>query len=95
MTFKDNVLANARPDLAIIDTRTEKPWIDNEKLAWVDPFREEVWNYNIALAKEAAARGFDGDGVGQGGVGIGHGSPSAYFDCCRRSLLSVARPERA
>jgi hypothetical protein len=59
VTFKDNILATARPDLAIIDTRTEKPWIDNEKLAWVDPFREEVWNYNIALAKEAAARGFD------------------------------------
>ncbi|MEX2147346.1 MAG: putative glycoside hydrolase [Candidatus Rokuibacteriota bacterium] len=59
VTFKDNVLANARPDLAIIDTRTGKPWIDNEKLAWVDPFREEVWSYNIALAREAAARGFD------------------------------------
>jgi hypothetical protein len=59
VTFKDNILANHRPDLAIIDTRTDKPWIDNEKLAWVDPFREEVWNYNIALAKEAAARGFD------------------------------------
>ncbi|MBM4441554.1 MAG: GTP-binding protein, partial [Candidatus Rokubacteria bacterium] len=57
--FKDNILAHARPDLAIIDTRTGKPWIDNEKLAWVDPFREEVWAYNIALAKEAARRGFD------------------------------------
>ncbi len=59
VTFKDNILANARTDLAIIDTRTGKPWIDNEKLAWVDPFREEVWNYNIAIAREAAARGFD------------------------------------
>ena len=59
VVMKDNILANARPDLAIIDTRTGKPWIDNEKLAWVDPFREEVWNYNIALAKEALRRGFD------------------------------------
>src|SRR3989475_1489038 len=59
VTFKDNILANARPDLAVIDTRTGKPWIDNEKLGWVDPFREEVWNYNIAIAREAAARGFD------------------------------------
>jgi hypothetical protein len=57
--FKDNILANGRPDLAVIDTRTGKPWIDNEKLAWVDPFREEVWDYNIALAKEAIRRGFD------------------------------------
>src|SRR6202171_2790895 len=59
VTFKDNILAQHRPDLAIIDTRTGKPWIDNEKLAWGDPFREEVWDYAIAVAKEAAAKGFD------------------------------------
>src|SRR5262249_568768 len=59
VTFKDNILATAGPDLAIIDTRTGKPWIDRENLAWVDPFREEVWNYNIAIAKEAIDRGFD------------------------------------
>src|SRR5262249_60077210 len=59
VTFKDNILATARPDLAIIDTRTGKPWPDRENLAWVDPFREEVWNYNIAIAKEAIDRGFD------------------------------------
>jgi hypothetical protein len=59
VTFKDNILATARPDLAIMDTRTGKPWIDNEKLAWVDPFREEVWDYKIALAKEAVRKGFD------------------------------------
>jgi hypothetical protein len=59
VTFKDNVLATYRPDLAIIDTRTGKPWIDRENLAWVDPFRAEVWDYNIAIAKEAARRGFD------------------------------------
>ena len=59
VTFKDNILATARPDLAVIDTRTGQPWIDNEKLAWVDPFREEVWAYNIAIAQEAIRRGFD------------------------------------
>ena len=59
VAFKDNVRANARPDLAIIDTRTGKPWIDRENLAWVDPFREENWDYIIAVAKEAALKGFD------------------------------------
>jgi hypothetical protein len=59
VTFKDNILATSRPDLAIIDTRTGKPWIDNEKLAWLDPFREEAWAYNIAIAKEAVRHGFD------------------------------------
>jgi hypothetical protein len=59
VAFKDNVRANARPDLAVIDTRTGKPWIDRENLAWVDPFREENWDYIIAVAKEAALKGFD------------------------------------
>jgi len=59
VAFKDNVLATARPDLAIIDTRTGKAWIDNERLAWVDPFREEVWTYNVAIAQEAVRKGFD------------------------------------
>jgi hypothetical protein len=59
VTFKDNVLGNHRPDWAITDTRTGKPWIDRENLVWMDPFREEVWAYNIAIAKEAVAKGFD------------------------------------
>jgi hypothetical protein len=59
VVFKDNILANAKPEWAIIDTRTQKPWIDREELAWVDPFRREVWDYNIAIAKEAAKAGFD------------------------------------
>jgi hypothetical protein len=59
VAFKDNVRANTRPDLAVIDTRTGKPWIDRENLAWVDPFREENWDYIIAVSKEAALKGFD------------------------------------
>jgi hypothetical protein len=59
VTFKDNVLANSRRELAIMDTRTGKPWVDRENLAWVDPFRTEVWDYNIAIAREAVRKGFD------------------------------------
>jgi hypothetical protein len=59
VTFKDNVLAHARTEFAVIDTRTGQPWLDNERLAWVDPFRGEVWDYNIDIAKEAASKGFD------------------------------------
>jgi hypothetical protein len=59
VTFKDNVLATGKPEFAIKDTRTGKPWIDRENLAWVDPFRTEVWDYNIAIAQEAVRRGFD------------------------------------
>jgi hypothetical protein len=59
VTFKDNVLATRRPELAVIDTRTGKPWTDNERLAWLDPFRDEVWSYNLAIAREAVRKGFD------------------------------------
>jgi len=59
VVFKDNVLAHSRPEWAVLDARTGRPWSDNERLAWVDPFREEVWEYVIAIAREAALKGFD------------------------------------
>lgn len=59
VVFKDDPLARARPSLAIKDSLTGGPWIDSEGLAWTDPFRREVWSYNIAIAVEAARLGFD------------------------------------
>jgi hypothetical protein len=63
VAFKDDKLAHNGPraglDVAIKDGRTGQPWTDGEDLAWVDPFRPEVWEYNIALAREAAEKGFD------------------------------------
>ncbi len=58
VVFKDDLLATARPDLAV-KTPNGDPWRDRERLAWVDPFRKEVWNYNIQIAEEAAKLGFD------------------------------------
>src|SRR5436305_1293923 len=46
-------------DVAIKDRRTGEPWIDGEKLAWVDGFQPAAWDYNVALAREAIERGFD------------------------------------
>jgi hypothetical protein len=59
VVFKDNVLALHRPEWALLDARTRKPWRDNEGLAWVDPFKDETWGYAIAVAREAALKGFD------------------------------------
>lgn len=59
VTFKDNVLAQARPAWAITDAFTGRVWRDHEGMGWVDPFRQEVWDYNSALALEAARLGFD------------------------------------
>ena len=58
VTFKDEPLAAANPDWAVKNGDGEV-WRDREGLAWSDPFREEVWDYNIAIAVEAAKHGFD------------------------------------
>lgn len=58
VVFKDNVLAQARPDLAV-KTAGGTVWHDNEHLAWTDPFAQAVWDYNVGLAVEAARAGFD------------------------------------
>ncbi len=59
VVFKDEPLASGHPEWAVIDGDTDEIWRDKEGLGWMDPFREEVWNYNIALAVEAAQQGFD------------------------------------
>ena len=57
--FKDEPLASARPEWAVLNSETGDIWRDREGLGWTDPTREEVWDYNIALAVEAAQKGFD------------------------------------
>jgi hypothetical protein len=63
VVFKDTMLAHngfkAGLDLGVKDRRTGELWLDEEKLGWVDPFQQAVWDYNTALAREAIERGFD------------------------------------
>lgn len=58
VVFKDLPLALARPELAV-RTASGAIWRDRENLAWADPFRPEVWDYNLAIAEEVARLGFD------------------------------------
>ncbi len=58
VVFKDNPLAQKIPDLAV-KAQNGQVWHDRENLAWVDPFKKEVWDYNIQIAIEAAQIGFD------------------------------------
>jgi hypothetical protein len=58
VVFKDDLLARARPDLAV-KTAGGAIWRDREELAWIDPSKREAWDYNISLAVEAAESGFD------------------------------------
>jgi hypothetical protein len=60
VVFQDPILAKARPELAIHRYNKNGPlWLDNMGLAWLDPTSLEVWDYNIALAKDALSHGFD------------------------------------
>ncbi|MGB8278424.1 MAG: putative glycoside hydrolase [Methylovirgula sp.] len=58
VTFKDQPLATARPDLAI-KLANGALYRDRERLAWTDPFQPAVRAYNIGVAIEAARAGFD------------------------------------
>ena len=56
--FQDPILAKKKPEWAI-HSKTGGLWRDNKGLAWVDPTRKEIWNYNVAIAREAIRLGFD------------------------------------
>jgi hypothetical protein len=58
VVFKDTRLASARPDLAV-KTVSGAIYHDRENLEWTDPYSQEVRDYNIAVAVEAARYGFD------------------------------------
>jgi hypothetical protein len=55
----DNALLEVRPDWYVQDSSTGKPWFADFGIAWLDTYNEEVWDYNIQLAVEAAQMGFD------------------------------------
>lgn len=63
--FEDPTFSKARPDLAVFDKTktTDKTnpvlWQDNHNLSWLDPASKEVWDYNISIAKDVLAHGFD------------------------------------
>lgn len=57
VVFKDHMLAELRPELAIRNQAGEV-WKDNSGKAWVNPYDRRVWDYNIAIAREALDMGF-------------------------------------
>jgi len=65
VVFEDVALAKSRPDLAVYDKSKTKDksqpvlWGNRNGLSWVDPASQEVWDYNISIAKDAASHGFD------------------------------------
>ncbi|MGQ0815054.1 MAG: putative glycoside hydrolase [Gemmatimonadota bacterium] len=57
VVFKDAVLAEFKPEFAVKD-QDGSIWRDDKGKAWVDTYNRAVWDYNIALAREAVELGF-------------------------------------
>ncbi len=57
--FQDPELTSKKPEWAVKNTGTGGIWHDWKGLAWVDPTNQNVWHYNLAIAKEAISLGFD------------------------------------
>jgi hypothetical protein len=56
--FQDPYLAAARPELAV-KGKDGSIWRDRKGLSWLDAGSREVWEYVVAIGKEAHAAGFD------------------------------------
>ena len=57
VVFKDRMLAEKKPELAIRDVNGGV-WLDQKGKPWVNPYHRAVWDYNVAIAREALEMGF-------------------------------------
>lgn len=57
--FQDPILAKAHPEWALHNASSGSVWLDNHKLAWMDPDGQPTWDYVISIAKDGLSRGFD------------------------------------
>jgi len=60
VAFKDKNFAVKSPEHAI-QLKSGGIWLDpnSGKIPWINPFDKYVWDYNVAIAKEASLLGFD------------------------------------
>ena len=58
VAFKDPYLAEHKPELSVTN-KDGSIFRDKKGLAWVNPYKREVWDYLIEIATEAANVGFD------------------------------------
>ncbi len=60
VAFKDKNFAVKNPEHSI-QLKSGGTWLDpnSGNIPWINPFDKYVWDYNVAIAKEAALLGFD------------------------------------
>jgi len=57
--FQDPLLAEKAPYLAMKKISDGQTWKDKKGLAFLDPSKQEVWEYIVAIAEESYELGFD------------------------------------
>ena len=58
VAFRDPYLAEQKPERSL-HVADGKIYRDNKGLAWVNPYKKEVWDYLIEVGKKAGEAGFD------------------------------------
>lgn len=58
VAFRDPYLAEKKPEWAV-HTKNGEIFRDKNGMAWVNPYRREVWDYLVEIASQAAEEGFD------------------------------------
>ena len=59
VAFKDPLIAEAHPDLAVKDEKTKELWTGWAGEPWVNPLKKGLYQPNVDLATETAELGFD------------------------------------
>ena len=59
VSFKDPTYAKANPDKVITSKDTGKPYTNSDGIIWVSAHDRNLWEYNLAVAEEAAKAGFN------------------------------------
>ncbi|TSC61266.1 MAG: Uncharacterized protein Greene041614_1132 [Parcubacteria group bacterium Greene0416_14] len=57
--FQDPHFVKIRPDLAVKRSSDGGVWKDRKGISWLDAGAKEVWDYHVAIGKQAYAYGFD------------------------------------
>jgi hypothetical protein len=59
VTFKDPIYTERYPERAILDKRTGEAHKQQDGLRWASAYDRQLWEYDVAVAKEAARVGFN------------------------------------
>ncbi|MEK7589650.1 MAG: putative glycoside hydrolase [Patescibacteria group bacterium] len=57
--FQDPYYVSKYPEFAVIRESDGEVWGDYKGISWLDAGSKQVWDYTVAIAKEAYANGFD------------------------------------